>query len=99
MSVITWPFLCFMQPPTKTPWWQPAILLFGKISIWIGGPLLVALFLGKYLDRRFDTKPWIFLGLAALAFYFSCFMIVKIIRAYIKLEKETREMKKDEEVS
>ncbi len=82
------------DPQNKTPWWQPSLIVFGQVSMWVAGPLLLALIVGKALDKHFGTKPWIFLGLTVIAFLASCFMIVKVIKAYIaKLEREDKERK------
>lgn len=84
----------FPDPQNKTSWWQPSLLIFGRISIWIAGPLIIALFLGKWLDKHFNTKPWIFLGVTGIAFIISLTAIVRIIRAYIaKMERENKNKK------
>jgi len=86
------------QPKNKVSDWRPALLLMGQISGWIVGPVLLALFLGRYLDERYRTEPWFFLGLTLLAFLISCSAIIKIARAYIKdLEKQLKQDKKHEQ--
>ncbi len=73
-------------------WWQPAITIFTKVTGLIAGPIIIALFLGKYLDERYDSEPLIFLSLTALAFIISCLSIVKIAIDYTnKIEKELKE--------
>lgn len=58
--------------------------VFTNISAWIVGPVLVSLFVGKYLDRKFNSSPWI-LGVAlALSFTVSMIAIVKIAAKYSK---------------
>jgi len=47
-------------------------------------PIVMALIFGKMLDTRFGTKPIIFLSLAAIAFLFSCFKIVRVVKNYMK---------------
>jgi F0F1-type ATP synthase assembly protein I len=75
-------------------WWQPGLEIFGQITGWIAGPIIISLFLGKYLDNKYGTKPWLFLGLTALAFFITCYGIVKMTTAYIKkIEKEAGEKK------
>ncbi|PIT93571.1 hypothetical protein COU00_03715 [Candidatus Falkowbacteria bacterium CG10_big_fil_rev_8_21_14_0_10_43_11] len=59
------------------PWWQPAILMFSRLSGWIVGPIILAIFLGKWLDKRYDTEPWLFLGTVGLAFIISMVGLVK----------------------
>jgi F0F1-type ATP synthase assembly protein I len=73
----------------KATWWEPAVEIFSQVSGWIAGPIILALVLGKYLDGRFGTKPWIFLGLTAVAFLISSFGIVKVVSKYMsRLEVE-----------
>ena len=75
-------------------WWAPAVEIFTEVSGWIAGPIILALVLGKYLDGRFDTKPWIFIGLTAIAFLVSSFGIVRVVSKYMrKIESENKEKK------
>jgi len=79
------------DPQNKIPWWRPAMLIFGRISVWVALPLVIALILGKYLDSRFGTRPWIFLGLTAVAFVISSVAIVRVVHSYIKdIEKNSK---------
>ena len=73
----------------KDAWWAPALEIFSAVSIWIAGPIIIALLLGKYLDDRFYTKPWIFLGLTAFSFIISCYGIFRVVKRYMeKISKE-----------
>lgn len=84
--------------PNK-PFWQPAMLIFAQVTGWIAAPIIIALFLGKYLDQKYHTDPWIFLGLTVLSFIISCVGIVRITIKYTKkIEKEIKE-KKDQDNS
>ncbi len=70
-------------------WWKPGVEIFTKVSGWIAGPIILALIVGKYLDTRFGTKPWIFIGLTSLAFLISCIAIVRVVGKYMKdMEKK-----------
>lgn len=66
------------------PWWASGVEIFSQVSTWIVVPVVLALVLGKMLDTRYGTKPIIFLSLTGLAFLFSCFKIVYIIKNYMK---------------
>lgn len=60
-----------------------------KISSWIAIPIIVSLILGKYLDKKYDTEPWIFVSMTAIAFVITIYGIVKFSMDYIKdVEKE-----------
>jgi F0F1-type ATP synthase assembly protein I len=68
----------------KNLWWQPAIRIFLKMSGWVAGPVIISLMLGKYLDKRYNTEPWFFLGLTGIAFFVSIFGIMRLLIIYIK---------------
>jgi F0F1-type ATP synthase assembly protein I len=73
----------------KGPWWKEGVAMFLRISIWVAGPIIVALFVGKYFDKKYDSSPWIFLGLTVIAFIVSLVAIWKILQEYIKkIEKD-----------
>ncbi|MES2088250.1 MAG: AtpZ/AtpI family protein [Patescibacteria group bacterium] len=78
------------QDSGKQPWWEPAVEIFSKISVWIAAPVIFALVAGKWLDTQFGTKPWIFLGLAAFGFLISIVGMIKTIQKFSNtIEKET----------
>jgi F0F1-type ATP synthase assembly protein I len=78
----------------QAPWWQPGLILFYKLSAWIAGPIVVALFLGKYLDSLFGSSPWVFLVLTATAFASSTFFIIYIYNKELKKLDEAEFNKK-----
>ncbi len=83
-----------MEPNNKSKgaWWVPAIALFMPISFWIAGPVIIALFVGKYFDKRFNSEPKIFILCIVIAFIISTISIIRISQKYIKrLEVEARE--------
>ncbi|MEA2065367.1 MAG: AtpZ/AtpI family protein [Patescibacteria group bacterium] len=55
----------------KNNWWQPGIKLFLKLSVWIAVPIISAIFLGKWLDDKYNTEPWLFLLSVFIAFIIS----------------------------
>lgn len=62
---------------TEVLWWQPGLVLFGKMSGWIGGPVIMAIFLGKWLDQRYSSEPKLFLLCVGVAFLVSTLGIVR----------------------
>jgi len=79
-------------------WWSEAIQIFARVTGWIAGPIIIALFLGRYLDNKYHSDPWIFLGLTLLAFLISSFSIVKITINYTKkIEQEAKKATKGKE--
>ena len=82
----------------KDLWWRPAMFIAINVSGWIAGPIILALIIGKYLDKKYDSAPWFFLGLTGVAFIVSIGGIWKILNKYIKdLEKEARKKKESTE--
>lgn len=58
-------------------WWQPALVLFARLSVWIAGPVIVGSFLGKYLDKKFDTAPIMLISVVGFSFLISMVGLVK----------------------
>ena len=78
----------------KDLWWKPAVMIFTNVSTWIAGPIILALILGKYLDKKYHSDPWFFIGLTLIAFIVSITAIWKILKKYIKgLEEEAKNKK------
>ncbi len=74
-----------------TPFWQPSLLMFSRMSGWVVGPIVPAIFLGKWLDKRYDTEPWLFLVTVGLAFIISMVGLVKdAFKEMDRLSKEDR---------
>ena len=77
-------------------WWQPSLVLFGKLSGWIGGPIIAALFLGKWLDKKYSTEPKLFLLCVGVAFFVSTFGIIK--DTLVVMKKIEDDAKKEKEL-
>lgn len=72
-------------------WWQPAVMMFLRFSYWIFAPVLIAVFVGKWLDNKCNTEPIIFLATVGLAFLISMFGLVKNVKEeYGKIEDEAK---------
>jgi F0F1-type ATP synthase assembly protein I len=79
---------------SETAWWQPAVNLFLKISGWIAIPVILATFLGNWLDEKFHTKPWLFFATVFLAFISSMTAIIRYtLKEYKKIEDELKKTK------
>lgn len=65
--------------------------IFIQVSTWVVFPIILALIFGKMLDQHYGTDPWIFLGLTGLAFLFSSYGIVRVVKKYMKdIEKKDK---------
>ena len=80
----------------KSPWWQPGLILFFRMSGWISGPIIIAIFIGKYLDKKYNTEPWLFLLSIGIAFGLSMIGIVSdAMKTMKEIEKGYKENKKE----
>ncbi|MCX6740221.1 MAG: AtpZ/AtpI family protein [Candidatus Parcubacteria bacterium] len=78
------------------PWWQDSIMLFTQLSGWIGIPVILGVFLGRWLDQKYNTEPWLFLITVGVAFAISMIGIVKeATSAMRKIEQDTKNQKND----
>lgn len=77
--------------PKKKAWWGPALGIFFRFSAWIVFPVLAGLFIGKWLDKKYGTEPWMFIASMAAAFGISIFGLVKSVLAeYQNIERENQ---------
>ncbi len=70
-------------------WWQPAIFMFLRLSGWIAIPIIIGAFLGKWLDKKYESEPLLFLVSTGAAFAISVFGLIKnTMEEYKKIERE-----------
>ena len=75
---------------SNSPWWQSGLQLFLRLSSWIVGPIIIAIGIGKYLDKIFHTTPWLFLACVIGAFTLSITMIIRI--GLKEMDKENKKL-------
>ena len=85
------PFIMKENEKNKV-WWEPALIMFAKVSVWIAVPVICALFIGKYLDKRYGTDPWIFIGATIVGFIISMTAIAKISLDYIHTTADKKDI-------
>lgn len=61
----------------KDTWWQPSLIIFARMSVWIVAPVITAIFLGRWLDNKYHTEPWLLTGTVIFAFFISMFGLIK----------------------
>lgn len=75
-------------------WWQPAMMMFLKFSSWIFAPVIIAVFIGRWLDNKYETEPFLFLATVGFAFLISMFGLIKIVKEeYKKIEDDAKNKK------
>jgi len=72
-------------------WWQPAVAIFAKFYGWILAPLVVGLFLGNWLDKKFNTGSMWLLISVGISF------VVSIGGLVVAAREEFRKMNKKED--
>ena len=64
------------------------MIVFARIWGWVAVPVVLALFVGSWLDEKFGTKPWLFLATMALAFLVTVLGIMKEVNRYIRMNTD-----------
>lgn len=83
------------KKPTQ-PWWREGILFFYQISGWILGPLILALIIGKWLDKRFQSEPKYLLISIGIAFLFTNIgLVIETLRYHQRIKEQTDEQDKE----
>lgn len=78
-----------LEKNNQAVWWQPAIIMFLKLSVWIAAPIIFALYLGKWLDKKYNSEPWLFLICIGIAFAISIIgLVINTIRELKKIDKK-----------
>ncbi|MCX6797754.1 MAG: AtpZ/AtpI family protein [Candidatus Falkowbacteria bacterium] len=74
--------------------WSTALKIFIKLSAWVGFPVIIGAFLGRWLDRKYGTEPWLFLGTLGFCFLISMYgLIINAVREFKKIELEATNKK------
>ncbi len=80
-----------MTENKNNDWWQRGVTMFLRLSAWVAGPVIIGVFLGKWLDQKYNTKPWLFLIVVGLAFGLSMFGLVKeAAKEFKNIDKNTQ---------
>ena len=76
-------------------YWHDGLVAFFRMSGWIVGPVLPALFLGKWLDSKFGMTPYLLVLSMSIGFFVSCLGILREAKSYNKKVNKS-EIKNDE---
>lgn len=79
----------------QKPWWRDGVILFIRISTYIAFPVIVASFLGKFLDNKYKTNNLFFLILIAIAFLSTIYLIWREAKIYKKEMDKIEKIEKD----
>jgi len=77
--------------------WGTALKIFINLSVWIAFPVIIGTFLGRWLDRKYHTDPWLFLTTLGVCFLVSMYgLITKAVKEFKKIDQEYQAKKKME---
>lgn len=86
----------FMAEDKNSNWWQKGVTAFARLSAWIAVPVVVGAILGRWLDKKFQTEPWLFLGTIGFMFFVSMFGLIKeAVKEFKILSKEDGDKRDD----
>lgn len=75
-------------------WWQRPLQIFSEITGLIVVPIVAALYLGKWLDKKYDSEPWFMVAMVCIGTIIAGIFVYRIAYKYIKeTEKEARKVK------
>jgi len=75
----------------EKPWWREGVLLSAKVSAYIAFPVIITSYVGKYLDKKYNTSPYLFFISIAIGFASTIYLIWKEVKIYQrKIEKEEK---------
>ena len=70
-------------------WWAMGLAAFGELTGWTVTPILAGLWIGRWLDGRYQVAPWGFLGCTGVALTVSCIGIVLVGSKYVaRIDRE-----------
>jgi len=76
------------------PWWKPGLQMAAQIIGWIAIPIIAALFIGSWLDEKFDSTPFYLLVSVGVAFVITNIgLFINVIKASKKIINQTKDKK------
>ena len=79
----------------KELWWRPAMEMFARVIGWIAIPIVFSLYLGRWLDTRYDSEPKYLLICVGVAFVLTNIGLVKnVIKTSKSIEKDLKDSPK-----
>lgn len=76
------------------PWWRDGVIIFIKVSSYIAVPIILASFIGKFLDEKYSSGNLYFYISITVAFMSTIYLIWKELKIYKKkVESQERNIK------
>ena len=75
-------------------WWSQGLILFARFSSWIIAPVLLGVFLGRWLENKFGGGQFIFLATVGVSFLISMAgLVLETTKEYRRIEEESKKNK------
>jgi len=72
--------------------WSLALKITARLTGWVAFPVIIGVFLGKWLDKKFNTEPWLFLITIGVCFLISMYgLITNALKEFKKIEQEYKD--------
>jgi len=69
--------------------------VLANLTAWVAGPVIIGVFLGKWLDNHFHTEPLLFLISIGFCFLVSMYgLVINAMKEFRKIEIEAEKEKK-----
>lgn len=85
----------FPMTQTEQKWWQPAMVLFVEVGGWIAGPVIIAMFVGQWIDERYGSAPVGYFGAVGVAFIVS---VIGLVRTSLRAMRDMEQLARRENV-
>ena len=73
----------------KDTYWGPVMRILVNITAWIAGPVIIGSLIGRWLDKKFNTDPWLFLTAVGICFLVSMFgLTIMALKEFKKIDEE-----------
>jgi len=73
----------------KDTYWGPVMRILVSITAWIAGPVIIGSLIGRWLDQKFNTGPWLFLIAVGICFLVSMFgLTIMALKEFKKIDEE-----------
>lgn len=77
-------------------WMRPALSMFARLNALVVIPVIIAIILGKWLDKKYGTEPWLLFATATIAFIFTMIALARRTQVEFKKLDESANNKQDE---
>lgn len=62
-----------------------------NLSGWIAFPIIIGLIVGKWLDKKYGTEPWLFLATMGASFLISMYgLIINAVKEFKKIDETSK---------